>query len=399
MDAPYSTRMRANAMVRAGLSVTVMGFPEKYPDEGHEHLFEYVSAQSVWSPGYRRRFNWWRAQLGNYGIFLLEPWCVMATAYQMAKERGMDIVYLSHLEPCVVWPLVHFLKLRRQWLPTVGVMPGLYYHGLGSEMYPLVTRARAWLNDYFARRLTAHMRVCYNSKYVVEIMGVTDDPGMVLVPEGYERRTPIPDQCAARARLNLPAGERMALLFGVASKTKGADLMLQALEGVPPRFVVCIVGKTGGMYDLSWGDLSRLQESGWKEKLRVVSEYVSDAVMYDYYAACDGVVIPYRKIFAATSTHLRLAAEFGKAVIACDQYLIGEMVRKYDLGLLFPPEDVNGLRDCLMAFAEKPVEWFDRIRRNSMRVVEDFNWDKIGFQYKALFETVLRTSCGATGKT
>lgn len=302
----------------------------------------------------------------------------------------MDVVCLSHLEPCVAWPLVHILKLRRKWLPTVGVMPGLYYQSSGVEMYPLVTRARWWLNDFFVRRLSAHMLLCCNSKYVFETMGVTGN-SWVVVPEGYERRAQVSNQREARLRLGLPVGERMALLFGVASKARGADILLQALEGLPPRFSVCIVGKTGGVYESSWGDFSRLHERGWKERLRVVSEYVTDAVMDDYYAACDAVVMPFRRGYVATSTHLRMAAEFGKAVIACDQYLIGEMVRKYDLGLLFPPEDVNGLRDCLTAFAEKPAEWFDRVRQNSMRVVEDFNWDKIGFQYKALSETVLAT--------
>ena len=111
--------------------------------------------------------------------------------------------------------------------------------------------------------------------------------------------------------------------------------------------------------------------------------------MDDYYTACDAVVIPYRRGFATTSTHLRRASENGLAILACDQYLIGEIVRKYDLGLLFPPEDVSAMSQCLRDFSLKPKAWFDEIHSRSKTIVDEQSWAVIGRQYRKLFERVI----------
>jgi glycosyltransferase involved in cell wall biosynthesis len=160
------------------------------------------------------------------------------------------------------------------------------------------------------------------------------------------------------------------------------------METVPPNFIVCVVGQTGGVYESSWGSIERLNAQGWKGSIHVVPRFVSEGELADFYAACDAVIVPYRRGFATTSTHLRHASEYGKALIVCDQYLIGQIVRDHQLGLLFEPENVEALRQCLLQFTDQPQGWFDKIRENSEKLVADQSWKRIGESYSKLFESI-----------
>jgi glycosyltransferase involved in cell wall biosynthesis len=177
----------------------------------------------------------------------------------------------------------------------------------------------------------------------------------------------------------------MLLLFGVASKGKGADLLFQALEQVPPNLLVYVVGQTGGVYLSSWGEVEGLRQRGWRDKIHLVSHYVSEEVMQDYYAACDAVVIPYRHGFAGTSTSLRRASEYGKAILGCDQHHIGERIQKYGLGLTFRTEDVGSLAATLREFAGKPDTWFEEIATRSRQLLADESWERVGQLYQEMF--------------
>lgn len=229
------------------------------------------------------------------------------------------------------------------------------------------------------------MHVLCNSRYVAEVMRLPATRFVHVVPEGYETRTNVRSQSDARNALGLPQDKRMLLLFGVASRAKGSDLLLEALEGLPPDFRVYIVGRTGGVYERSWGDTQKLEQNGWRGNLHIVSRYVSESEMDDYYAACDAVVVPYRRGFATSSTHLRMATEVGKPIIASNQYLLGELVRNYRLGLVFEPDSVLNLRCCLAEFSGKQESWFDEIRVNSARLVADQSWRVVGERYRELF--------------
>ena len=65
------------------------------------------------------------------------------------------------------------------------------------------------------------------------------------------------------------------------------------------------------------------------------------------------------------------------------------LVRAHGLGLLFPPEDVEKLRNYLCEFAGKPGEWFDEIEQRGKRVNLEHSWETVGAIYKKTFETIV----------
>jgi glycosyltransferase involved in cell wall biosynthesis len=383
VDAAYSTRLRANAMSQEGADVMVLGFPSEYPSQGKSCDFTYSSVLRSASVFKRLFWTLLRRILGNFWTFLVEPWIVQIAAIKMMRKGDYDVLYLTHLEPVLMlplWPLVRILRIR-----VYGMIPTVFYTQTAMEGRPLVSRLRGLLNHKIALVLPRFMCVIANSRYVFDVMGMSGCSNTVVIQEGYEDLIGSRDMQAARERLGLPGNQRILLLLGAASRAKGADLLFQAMEQIQPSFMLCVVGQTGGVYERTWGDLSRLKERGWGDLIRIDARYVDEEELMDYYAACDGVVIPYRKGFATSSTHLRHASEYGKAIIACDQYLIGEIVRQYGLGLLFEPENTQNIAEALSQFAAKSEEWFTRIKINSAVVNQRLGWAECGHAYIALF--------------
>ena len=225
--------------------------------------------------------------------------------------------------------------------------------------------------------------------FVPAFMKIDQWPTVHFIPEGHCDLIAKTNTLDARRRLGIPSERRMLLMFGVASCAKGADLLLQALEGVPPTFDVYIVGQTGGIYLSTWGSPDHLYTMGWKNHLTIVPRRVTDEEMENYFSACDAIILPYRRGYITTSGNLRLAVEHGKAVLACDQYCLGETVRNYRLGLVFTPDDVAALRTCLLKFAEQPTVWFETIRGQCAAMNRDLAWEEVAKQYVDVFNKII----------
>lgn len=386
-DAPYSTRMRARAMQLAGMDVEVFARPDRYPDIVDELGAPYCGLKQGVSARFMQYLERLQRRLGKIWLFTGEPFMIMQVGCRRALERHCDVVYIADVEPWVGIFLFLILSLTQYRLPIAGLIPGNY--NCYQNIPLLRTKFRFFLNYHAARILPHFIDVIGTSKQILSTLHMDWSTHAHVVPEGYEDHIGKRSKTGARSSLKLPQHIPMILLFGVAGKGKGADILLKALESVPPTFMVCIVGKTGGVYEPSWGSTERLRSMGWTDYLHIVSRYVTEEEIQNYYAACDAVVIPYIRGFAGTSTHLRRASEYGKAIIACDQYHIGERVREYALGLTFETDNANSLAECLRCFTNMTESWFDQIRANSQRLVSDESWENVGHMYRNLFGSML----------
>lgn len=385
-DSPYSTRMRALAMQSAGLDVEVFGYPRQYPLKDESLGLAYSSLLETIAPRQVCRLERLQTRFGSLFQFIAEPCLVMRYGCHKAINTGMDVVFFADVEPWVTLLLLIELRLRGIKIPISGMIPGNYHTPTAIEGMPWRTRIRNALNYRLSRYIPRFMEVVGTSQAIVDTLHMNRSKHAHVVPEGHENHIHEQTQAQARAALGIPTGKRMLLLFGVASKAKGSDLLIEALKEVPPDFLVYIVGKTGGVYLSSWGSVDSLKQTGWGENIQTVSRYVSEEEMRNFYAACDAVVIPYRHGFAGTSTHLRRASEYGKAILGCDQHHIGARIREYDLGLVFETENVDSLAACLREFSRKPEAWFQQIKLNSQQLIADESWEQIGLRYRKLFE-------------
>ncbi|MDD5482811.1 MAG: glycosyltransferase family 4 protein [Kiritimatiellae bacterium] len=388
-DAPLNSKNRAEALQKTGAQVVLLGFPEIYPLPNVQLPFPYISLEKRASSSTLRRWEKMRKYFGIWWTFLAVSFLVKLAAYRIARKEKFDLICMHHAEPCVLLPLVAWLRLIRRYTPTVVILPMAFIEVGAKNITRARSRLRGILNAYAARRLAGLAHIVIENRHYAEGLRLTRKNNVHIIPEGYTNRMASFSLPEARRKLGIAPGQRMVLLFGTATVMKGADLLIKALEEVPPAFLVYIAGKTGGIYESSWGPLERLQNTGWKDNLRIVSRFIPEDEMELYFAAAHACIFPYRRGFSTISSNLRQAGEMGKAILASDQYHFTDIVKNYKVGLLFEPENVPEIARCLREFAAKPDEWFAEIRRNSEILVKERSWEKIAAQYLALFQHIL----------
>src|SRR5207249_2706334 len=137
---------------------------------------------------------------------------------------------------------------------------------------------------------------------------------------------------------------KVLLFYGGAYRRKGLHVAVKALLGLPtelPVFLLCAGQQPNN--DRTRRELEALVS---QKRARVISRYVFEPEEKLLFAASDIVLLPYLKHFG-NSAVLSRAAGAGKMVIASDEELVGWLVRKHDLGLLFRSGDVSGLQQSI----------------------------------------------------
>ncbi len=177
---------------------------------------------------------------------------------------------------------------------------------------------------------------------------------------------------------------KIVLIYGNISYAKGVDLFLQSLKKVNSAFHALIVGQ-GYLLEELCHDLTNCSSIN-NVAIKRVNQYVTSYQENIYFSAADVVIFPYRKGYASNSGVLQLAIGYGKAILASDQYVLGELTKKYDLGLCFEPENIDDMAKKIQMVMNMPEEWFEQKRKNCEKAIEDFSIEKIAGQYQKLFE-------------
>jgi glycosyltransferase involved in cell wall biosynthesis len=226
----------------------------------------------------------------------------------------------------------------------VGVMdqPYLHYKHFDSES------TKAWLKGRrYVRSLFVNFLLCHRG-FIGEILML--DPfapeyyswhlhsqKFRFLPESLHTAKPEPDP---RRTLGLPVDRRVLLFIGPSDERKGIQELLRAFEqniaeDTDFRSQVALV--VAGLVlqeskELVYESISRLQYLFPAACIILHDRILSDQEFVDFIHASDVVCIPYVE-FVGTSGILIQAAGAGRPVLSSDFGLVGEMVRKFHLGV------------------------------------------------------------------
>ena len=181
-----------------------------------------------------------------------------------------------------------------------------------------------------------------------------------------------------RAELDLPAGSRVFLFFGLIRAYKGVEKLIAAFQRMAsPESELVIVGRPEPLQLAS--DL--LQQSNDDAHIRFVFEYIPDDRLPLYICAADVVVLPYADVL--TSGAVNLAGALSRPVIVpqrgCFRDLPEDGCIKYD------PACDEGLDTALNAALAAPLIEMGRILHE---FVEQQSWDDVAAQTAAVYAHV-----------
>lgn len=166
--------------------------------------------------------------------------------------------------------------------------------------------------------------------------------------------TATPDPAAARARLDVFAGETIVLWQGILRPYKGVGFLLQAWKRVCD---ICtdarlVIAGTGGP-ELVRAVEEETARLGIQSRVRLELRFLPVEEVADWYDAADILVYPYSEI--TTSGALLTGVVRGKAIVASRLPAFEQILRDRETALLVPYGETDDFAYALLQLISEPV--------------------------------------------
>jgi glycosyltransferase involved in cell wall biosynthesis len=168
-----------------------------------------------------------------------------------------------------------------------------------------------------------------------------------------------------RKSLGIQADRQAFLFFGVLNKRKGIHQLLEAITLLPPPLCEKLCLLLIGPLDFNEQEIvqARLAEISQFLPVQIICrhKFVTDREIQPYFQIADVVLAPYQHHIGMSAILVRAAAA-QKPVLSSDYGLMGEITRRYGLGLAvdstLPSEIAEGFKRFLL---EAPARLCDKV--------------------------------------
>jgi D-inositol-3-phosphate glycosyltransferase len=205
-----------------------------------------------------------------------------------------------------------------------------------------------------------------------DLLSVVDRPVYKKVPHPvYEIFGNKKSKPEAKKILNL-SEENILLFFGYVRSYKGLHVLIDAMKEVKKSLSVKLL-VVGEFYDDEEQYRWHISDAQVRDVIDVISEYVANEKVCDYFSAADAVILPY--LSATQSGIAQIAYNFDKPVIATKVGGLAEVVADGVSGLVVPPNDPHALADAIRRFYKENLE--RPLSAGAAKEKEKYSWDRM----------------------
>ncbi len=225
-----------------------------------------------------------------------------------------------------------------------------------------------------------------------DVYGVGPDK-IVLIPHGIPD-LPFVDSNYYKHKFGLE-GRRTILTFGLISKNKGIEVMLQAMPRIieaHPDVMYIVLGMTHPLVQEREGESYRFSLQQMVKDLQLQNHvifhnrFVGDEELHNFLCAADVYVTPYLSREQLTSGTLAFAVGTGKAVVSTPYWAAMELLAE-NRGRLVPFGDSQQLAETIVELMQDDSLFYE-LRGRAYDYGRSRTWPKVGQAYWKLFSEV-----------
>ena len=171
----------------------------------------------------------------------------------------------------------------------------------------------------------------------------------------------------------VPDGKVNIIMFGYQTKYKGADILIEALELLPPSYLsrtrTLIVGKSDIDLYNRYESITSSVNTNW------INKFVSEEDLYQSIGRSDLILLPYRTI--TQSGVLLLALSYMKPILTSDLPSFKETLEGYPHDYFFEAGNPKALRDMLMKYIDGGID--SKILTTVLeKLNKKYSWEETG---------------------
>jgi glycosyltransferase involved in cell wall biosynthesis len=298
-------------------------------------------------------------------------------------------------------PAINLLPWRLRSLPRRPRLLVTFHDLLEPYLLPKAGLLRRWVT----RRLAADADAVVATNPADAATLAARQPHLLLdtIPIGSNIPLAPPasyQRAAWRAQLGVAPGERLVAYFGLLSRSKGVDLLLDALEQLPPtpRMRLLLVGgQATTPHDRAYAaTLAPRLAAAQQQGQLIQTGHVEAAHVSAHLLASDIVALPFRDGASLRSGSLLAALTHGAALVttrtAADAPAATGLVDG-EHALLVPPGDSAALAAALHRLAADDA-LRQRLGQAAATLGASFDWNQIAHRHAQRYGRLMETTSG-----
>lgn len=372
---PHAAIKESSALVKAGVEVSLCTF-RGILDQKEPQIIPHRAVVSSWI-GFPLGIL---THLLHYSVktkglaWFMEVVSTLFLAVRLRKPLGYDVIYLRDGDPFIFIPFVLGLVFKdyRWAISLIGTRvtrsPGsLFYKFLNAPMWKPIYRRSFSKNQFTFLCQNTHMKDYFETNFLDGILSGS----IAVVPVGVEETANYVPQKEARRYLGLPEDKVIFLHFGSLFLGKSIETVLAAVGDIADALFV-----HAGAVTLSVDLTGLVQRYGLQNRVIINDYYIPEAEKQYYFAAADTIILSYKRDFLQTASLVWEAARFKLPAIASDNGELGELVKRYKIGLVFKAEDAASLKGAISNFLNSSQSEIETMRSNCEKFCDEFSPDE-----------------------
>ena len=275
------------------------------------------------------------------------------------------------------WP---FLFAQKPPCPISSIYfkPTFHYASFLGYEPTLKSRAQQWqekiLLSAILQKPYLHRLLCLDP-FVVEAINRTKvEPKVAVLADPVELHSSQTSLSELRSHLKIEPQRKIFLLFGELTERKGVEQVLEAITllSVEQCQQLCflLVGRCEAIVQHRFQ--SKIAQVCKTRPAQIVKQYgfISQQAVQDYFRLSDVVLAPYQKHIGMSGILLQAAAA-QKPVLSSNYGLMGEMVRRYQLGLAVDTTQPSEIAAAITQLLQEPASNFYNVEKTKQLVQQN----------------------------